>query len=219
MIYLIHGEDIVSSKNFLLNLKKNYSGFDQVSLKNVKNIAEVLPSGKGLFSDKKLVVIENFPLRKDVQLPKKLDYDAVLWFAETIPVPTWVDKVWYFKQNQTLSSFKLADAVAYGQEKQALAILTDLLKDPKEKEMVVGSLVRQLRMLALCLSGQSEEVSKSQFLQGKIREQAKNWNFRKLRTALIYLLKTDLWLKQGKLSGETLLTNLTIDLCRLSKAS
>ncbi len=218
MIYLLHGEDIVSSKNFLLNLRKEYSGFDQISLKNVKNLDEALPSGKGLFSEKKLVVIENFPLKKEFQLPKNLDYDVVLWFAESVSAPSWVDKAWYFKQNQTQSSFKLADYIAYGQEKQALSLLNDLLKDPKEKEMIVGSLVRQLRLLALTISGELSEVSQSQFLQSKVKEQAKNWNLRKVRAGLIYLLKTDLWLKQGRLSVETLLTNLTIDLCRLSRS-
>ncbi len=219
MIYLIHGEDSVSSKNFLLKMKNDYSGFDQVSFKNAKNVAELLPSGKGLFSEKKLVIIEKFPIRKDFELPKNLDFDVVLWFAESVTAPTWVDKVWYFKQRETNSSFRLADAVAYGQEKQALTVLKELLREPREKEMIIGSLVRQMRLMALSLSGERQEISRSQFLQDKVSEQTKNWNFRKLRSALVYLLKTDLWLKQGKLSAETLLTNLTIDLCRISKAS
>lgn len=216
MIYLFHGEDSVSSKNFLLKLKNDYSSFDEISLKNVKNIRDVLPSGQGLFSDRKLVIIENFSLTKSPMLPKKLDYDVVLWFPETVTPPVWVDKVWFFKPQQTSSSFKLADYIAYGQEKQALQLLGELLRQPREREMIIGTLVRQLRLLALSLNGENSEVSKSQFLQDKIRDQARNWSFRKIRTALIYLLKTDLWLKQGKLSGEALFTNLTIDLCRLN---
>lgn len=218
MIYLIHGEDVVSSKNFLLNLKKDYSSVDQISFKNVKKIDEILPAGKGLFSDKKLVVIENFPLKKEAKLSSGLDYDVLLWFAASVTVPSWVDKTWFFRQNQNVSSFRLADLVAYGQEKQALLILKDLLKQPAEREMIIGSLVRQLRLLSLALADELLEVSKSQFLQNKISDQAKNWNFRKIKAGLVYLLKADLWLKQGRLSSETLLTNLTLDLCRLSKS-
>lgn len=219
MIYLVHGEDIVSSKNFLLKFKESYSSVDTVSLKNAKNLNDVLPTGKGLFSEKKLVVLESFPLKKDLKLSKNLDYDVLLWFGDSITVPNWVDKNWYFKQNQSISSFKLVDYVFYGQEKQALEILRDLLRDTKEREMIVGSLVRQMRLLALAINGEVAEVSKSEFLREKIKNQAKNWNFRKIRAGLIYLLKTDLWLKQGKLSSETLLTNLTINLCRLSNSS
>lgn len=219
MIYLVHGEDVVSSKNFLLKMRTDYTSLDQISFKGVKNIDELLPTGKGLFSERKLVIIENFPLRKGFELAKNLDFDVVLWFPETVITPTWINKVWYFKQRETNSSFRLADAVAYGQERQALLVLKELLRDPREKEMIVGSLVRQMRLIALSLSGEGQEVSKSQFLQEKVQEQARSWNFRKIRSALVYLLKTDLWLKQGKLSVETLLTNLTIDLCRISKAS
>src|SRR3989344_2678099 len=132
MIYLVHGEDSVSSKNFLLKMKNDYSSLDQVSFKNVKNVNELLPSGKGLFSEKKLVIIENFPIRKGFEIPKNLDFDVVLWFAESVTAPTWVDKSWYFKQREVNSSFKLADAVAYGQEKQALLVLKELLLEPRE---------------------------------------------------------------------------------------
>ena len=57
MIYLVHGEDSVASKNFLLKMKSDYSSVDQISFKNVKNVDEMLPSGKGLYSDKKIVII------------------------------------------------------------------------------------------------------------------------------------------------------------------
>lgn len=217
MIYLIHGEDVVSSKNFLSKLSKDYTSIDSISLKNVNEIEKPLPSGKGLFSSKKLVIIENFPIRKDLKLSPELDFDVVLWFPNSVTVPKWVEKTWYFKQNQSISSFKLADCIAYGQEKQALSVLKELLKNPKETELIVGTLVRQIRLVLLYLKGESMEISSSQFVQDKVKEQARNWDHRKLKTALMYLLKTDLWLKQGKLSKETLLTNLTIDLCRLSK--
>lgn len=219
MIYLIHGEDLVSSKNFLLKLKTNYTSIDNISLKNVKNLNQVLPSGNGLFSEKKLVILENFPLKKEIKLPQNLDYDTVLWFEESIDPPNWVNKIWYFKQNQANTSFKLIDYIAYGQEKQALMTLKEVLFYPKEREMIIGSLVRLMRLLVFSKNGELAKVTTSKFLQEKTVDQAKGWDLRKIRAGLMYLLKTDLWLKQGKLSPENLFTNLTINLCRLRNLS
>lgn len=208
---------MVSSKNFVLKLKGEYSSVDQISLKNERDLLTVLPSGKGLFSKNKLVIIENFPLKKNFVLPKTLDYDVLLWFSETINPPSWIEKTWHFKARENISSFRFADYIFYGQEKQALEVLKRLLMDNKEREMIIGTLVRQVRMISLFLNNEKSEISKSQYVQERVAEQAKNWSTKKVRAALVYLLKTDLWLKQGRLSQETLLTNLTLNLCRLVK--
>ncbi len=84
--------------------------------------------------------------------------------------------------------------------------------------MVIGTLVRQVRLISLFLNGEKSEVSKSLYVQERVSEQARNWSTKKVRILLMYLLKTDLWIKQGKLSAEILLTNLTLNLCRLAKS-
>ena len=217
MIFLVHGEDTVSSRSFLLKLRQDYSSAETISLKNIKDPQTILPSGKGLFSEKKLIILENFSLSKTKEINGDYDYDLVLWFPETITPPSWINKAWHFKQTNSVSIFKFADSVVYGQEKQALLMLENLLLSSKEREMIIGTLVRTLKMIALSLSGEAETVSNSSFVQSKVREQAKEWDLKKVKIALLYLLKTDLWMKQGKLSSEDLLTKLTFDLCRLAR--
>ncbi|HSX58270.1 MAG TPA: hypothetical protein VLE47_03340 [Candidatus Saccharimonadales bacterium] len=215
MIYLLHGPDVVSSKNFLLKLKADYQLIETISEKNEGKRQQLLRVGSNLFNDKKLVVLENFPI-KDLVLPEKLDYDLLLWYSSTVVPPTKADKVWFFKEKNSISSFKLADQIVYGQEKQALSTLGYLLETTKEEELIVGSLVRQLKLITLVLKGELSEVSQSSFLRDKTAEQAKNWSLGRIRQGALYLLKADLLMKTGRLSSKTVLANLTSDLCKLA---
>ncbi len=216
MIYLIHGPDVVSSKNFLLKLRENYSVVEVISEKESRKGDRKLPTGQTLFQDKKLVILENFDL-KNFKLPKTNDYDLVLWFDSVVSQIIKADKVWLFKEKNQVSSFKLADLVSYGREKQALETLNQLLRTKGEQELIIGSLVRQLKLITLVLKGETAEVSQSEYLKAKIVEQSRNWTLEKIRVGLLHLLKTDLLLKTGRASAETLLTNLTSTLARLAE--
>lgn len=216
MIYLLHGNDSVSSRTFLSKLKTQYDLVKIVNCKGLKGEKIVLPQNE-IFAGKGLVVLENLVVKKETTLTKNSDDDIVIWTDELIVPPSWVDKVFSFKISEQISSFKFSDSLSYGQEKISLITLKKLMLQNTPAELVIGSLVRQFKLMIHSLEGEKEKISRSEFMQQKVLDQAKNWNKRKIKTALLLLLKTDLGIKSGKIPAENALTVLVLDICRLVK--
>ncbi len=216
MIYLLHGPDIVSSRSFLLKLRKDYSDYTTIEVRRQKDKIEI-PKEASLFGEKRLVVIDNFIPKEDSPLEQSDLVDIVIVTTEVVSPPSWVDKSLVFKQVDQATTFKLADSVSYGQEKQALTILKKLLVDKISSELIIGALVRQFRLLSLVLSGEVTTISKSSFVQEKTKEQVKNWTFKKIKKALLLLMKTDWEIKTGQINADTALTLLIADLAGLGK--
>ncbi len=217
MIYLIYGPDIVSARSFLLNFRKNYSGHTVISGKRQSASSLTIPRETNLFGEKQLLIIDNFVPKEKEALPKIDNVDIVILTEELIPPPSWVDKSWVFKQPQTLSNFKLVDQVMSVQEKQALGTIIKLLKQKTPPELIIGSLVRQFRFLSLSLTGETNVVSKSAFVQQKTKEQSRNWSLRKIKKALLLILKTDFEIKNGIASPELALVLLIDKLTQLAR--
>ncbi len=215
MIYLLHGPDTVSSRTYLLKLRSNYDSWESVEPKLLSKNPEVFLRAQNLFTAKHLVIIENYLPKEDEPLPALPSIDVVIWTDKLVSPPKWVDKNIPFKIAEQFSSFKLADAIGYGQEKQALILLEKLLAENTPAELIIGSLTRQLRLLSLALAGEWTQVSKSSFLQTKVAEQVKNWDRKKLRTASLLLLKADWDIKSGTLKAAETLTILIVKLTRL----
>ncbi len=217
MIYLLYGPDDVSQRSFLLNLRKDYP--DQTVIDGKKQTADsiVLPEEVNLFGEKKLLIIESFSPKEKEPLKKIDQVDIAILTEELIIPPTWIDKSWAFKQAETLSNFKLADQVTTGQEKHALVTLRKLLLEKTPPELIVGSLVRQFRLISLALAGETTTISKSSFVQSKTKEQSRNWNLVKVKKALLLILKTDFEIKNGILDQESALVLLVSKICNLSK--
>lgn len=216
MIYLLYGPDTVSSRTYLLKLKKNYSDQTTIEVKRQKDKVEI-PTNTNLFGGKRLVIVENLVPKEDNRLESSELIDIAIWTSEVVVPPSWVDKSLVFKQSDQASTFKLADSVSYGQEKQALVILKKLLAEKTPTELIIGSIVRQLRLLSLVLGGEVESISKSSFVQDKTKEQSKNWNLRKIKKGLLLLMKADFEIKTGQINSETALTLLVSDLANLGK--
>ena len=213
MIYLLHGPDTVSSRNFLIKLKEGYEVAETVEAKAfAKKQTEFYNTP--LFGEKKILVIENFVQEEKVSLKVPLGLDVVLWSPVLVKVPTWVGKNLLFKGRED-STFKFADAVGFGQVRTALSSLERLLSENVPNELLIGSLSRQLRLLSLGLNGSWSSVSTSSFVQNKIREQLGNWNRTKLKKAALLLLKADWEIKTGKSSGGVVLTLTTLKICSL----
>lgn len=214
MIYLLHGSDNVSSRTFLSKLKEQYSEVKVIDCKKLDSKEVTLPQGT-MFASKELVVLENFPFKKIENLNSENSYDIAIWTDQEIAAPKWVDKVFAFKQKEQVSSFKFADSIASGQEKTALLALKNLLAENTPGELIIGSLVRQFRLILYSLEGERAKISSSTFLQQKVSEQAKSWTIRRVKSALLLILKTDLGIKGGKISVENAFTLLVFDLKRL----
>jgi DNA polymerase III delta subunit len=216
MIYLLYGPDTVSSRTYLLKLKKNYSDHTTIEVKRQKDKVEI-PTNTGLFGNKRLIIVENLIPKEEAPFKSSESIDIVIWTSEVVIPPKWVDKSLVFKQENQASTFKLADAVSYGQEKQALLILKNLLLEKTPVELIIGSLVRQLRLLSLVIEGEVETISKSSFVQEKTREQGKKWSLKKVKKALLLVMKADFGIKTGQINAETALTLLVADLASLGK--
>ena len=217
MIYLLHGQDTASSRNFLLRLREQYKTTTTIDVKKSKGILEV-PSEQ-LFEQKALIVLENsIPKNADELLPNSSS-DVAIWLPDRLEIiPKWVEKNLLFKLSETTSTFKLADLVFLGQEKQALLILESLLKKSIPSELVIGSLVRQLRLINLVLEGEELKVSKKSFVQSKTVDQARKWSKKKVRLAGLQLLKADLSIKKGLLPVKLVFSKLTIGLCSMANS-
>lgn len=217
MIYLLHGPDVVSSQSFLANLKKSYP--DIIVLSGKKKTAEDLnlPKEANLFGHKKLLIVEDFVPKEKEPIEEIESADIILVNQEILVPPKWVSKSWLFKQAETLSNFKLVDQVVSGQKRQAQSTLAKLLKQKTPPELIIGSLVRQLRLLSLASVGEIESVSKSEFVQKKTKELAQNWNLTKIKKALILILKTDFEIKSGLINQNITLINLVENLTNLAK--
>jgi len=215
MIYLLHGQDTVSSRNFLTRLKEQYQSVTTIDLRKSRENFEI-PSQE-LFEQKSLLVLENSLPKQAEQLLPRVGVDVVVWLPDSLwAVPSWVDKNLIFNLADNNSTFKLSDLVFLGQEKQALLVLEKLLINSVAAELVVGALVRQLRLITLVLEGEAGQVSKSTFLQKKVSDQAKLWSLRKIKSAALLLLKADVSIKKGLLPTKVVLTRLVVDLCSLA---
>lgn len=217
MIYLLHGQDTVSSRNFLLRLKKQYQTATVIDVKKSKEIFE-LPSEQ-LFGQKSLIILENsVPKNADNLLPS-ITHDVVVWLPDSLEtIPEWVGKNLLFKLSETASTFKLADLIFLGQEKQALILLGNVLQKNTAAELLIGSLVRQLRAINLVLEGEAHRVSKNSFVQSKTVDQARKWSKKKVKLAGLQLLKADLSIKKGLFSPQLIFAKLTMDLCGLANS-
>lgn len=217
MIYLLHGSDTVSSRNFLLRLKEQYQTSNVINVKKLKGGLD-LPSEQ-FFGQKNLLVLENAIPKNAEQVVPTISSDVVIWLTESLEnVPSWVEKNLHFQLTDSVSTFKLADLIFLGQEKQALSVLGNLTRNNTALEMIIGSLTRQIRLINLVIEGQEELVSKSSFVVKKSKDQAKLWSKRKLKQASMVILKADLSLKKGLLPKDLILTKMVMDLCGLAKA-
>lgn len=214
MIYLLHGSDTVSSRTFLSKLKSQYQDVTVIDCKKLTSETIILPQGS-MLSTQELVVLENFAPKKGEVLKNSGQTDIAIWIDREITSPNWVDKTLVFQGKDQAATFKFADSLSYGQEKIALLSVEKLMSDNTPPEMVIGSLVRQFRLMLFYFAGEKEKISASSFLQQKVSDQAKNWSIRKIKSALLLILKADLGIKAGKISPRNGLTLLAIDVCRL----
>ena len=90
MIYLIHGQNQVDSRRFLIRQKTNYRNIETVAGKYLtsESLRKILvQASRSLFGGKNAVVVEGF--RGDWKpLPKKVpeDLDLFLWSSEKIKI-------------------------------------------------------------------------------------------------------------------------------------
>ena len=160
MITIIHGDDIVRSRDMLTRLKKQFPQHELFQLTgenaSLTDIVQVFES-QSLFAKKKLLILEGFIETKDKKLvalvlnhlKKHLDHDVVFWEPKAIKqeLLSLFPKnatIHFYKQEQLI--FQFLDSIRPGNASQMLSLLHRVLQR-ENPELVFYMLVRQFRLL------------------------------------------------------------------------
>lgn len=201
MIYLIHGTNSVDSRRYLIRLKQNYENVEIIDARKLKAEGfgkKLSQIPHNLFGNNSAVLIEYFKgdwKRIPEKLPKGLD--LILWSEEKIRAPQINVKNIVFNKYSQVSTFKLADAILFKNEKEAQIIASQLMASKEPIEKILGTLNRSF-YLAYCEKEKSlKGANLHSFVLEKVREQAKMWSKGGLKKALLHLLRVDLDIKEG----------------------
>ncbi len=214
MRYVVHGGDVISSRNYLASLKKKYKStlyLDGEKL-GVAGIEEAIRN-RPLFSDRILTVVENYPAQEKIP-SVDTSYDFIFWWSKTLREVPRAEKVIHFKDQSVFGVFRFADSIGQKQIKPTLLLLSKLLEEKVPPEKIIGVLTRQLKMIAQILDGEVDKVSTSQFVQKKLIGQAKHWDLKSTQEGLAFIFRTDIKIKKGQAKKEIALTDLAYYLCK-----
>lgn len=201
MIYLIHGTNTVDSRRCLIALKQNYENIEIINGKKLKagdlakNFSQI---SHNLFGKNSATLIEYF--NGDWKLvpekpPKGLD--LIIWADEKLRPPKVNVKNFVFNRAAQASTFKLADAILFKNEKEAQISASQLLASKEPVEKILGTLNRSFYLVYCEKEKSLKDDNLHSFVREKIKEQAKMWSKSGLKKALVHLLRADLDIKEG----------------------
>lgn len=209
MKYLLYGDDVSSSRNFLNGLTVGF----QVTVLDGKNLTIPLLEenlvSNSLFEEKKAVVIEGL-IGKNKK--KKEFFEYLNTSKSSVLIILWEDKKLLKTSFTTLKSvtvnefslpqnyFQFLDSFTPGNAKRIFVSFHQLLNTMSE-EQVFYSLLKRLRTLLLIESyAKTEETIKiSPWQMGKLKQQLRIWPKEKLIKFYSELQDTEIKLKTGKL--------------------
>lgn len=209
MIYLLHGDDVVSSRKTVSELTVGFqiTSLDGKSV-SVATLEENLVS-TSLFDEKKVVVVENLLSKNS----KKKDFVKFLnSFESDVLLILWEDKKLLKTTTNTLKKavirdfllpqnyFQFLDSFAPGNSKRLYSMYHELLKT-MTAEQVFYSLLKRLRLLTVISSGGTiGELSKmAPWQQGKLNQQVRLWPQSKLSIFYAQFSQLEIRMKSGGL--------------------
>jgi len=206
MITVIHGDDTLSSRNFLNELKLSFIRLDSTS-EDISEITQVL-EGSMLFGGSENVLIENLFSKKSKNLPdivKLINQTGVNVYiydlrevskANLAKFPKVKSEI--FKLPQNLFSF--LDGIL-PQNYRSLDLFGKALKT-SEVEILLFMMVRQFRLMIGIASGAKidEVVRLAPWQRSRLERQAQLFGLEKLKEAYKKLYQIDLKSKSGLLS-------------------
>lgn len=209
MNYLLHGDDVVASRNFLSGITSGYKVIylDGKTLK-IKDFEEKLLSNS-LFDEKKAVVVENL-LSKNI---KKKDFVKFLnEFSGTTLVALWEEKKLTKPTSSSLkkvtikefllpqSYFLFLDSFAPGNAQRIYSLYQSVMLTTSP-EQVFYSLIKRLRLLLIIIQSPNskELMSMSPWQLNKIKQQSRLWSEEKLMNIYKELGNTEIKMKSGGL--------------------
>jgi len=224
MIYVISGEDIVSSRKKLTELLSDKPNINRLEGKkaSIAEFDEALVSGN-LFSDSKTIVVESFtklkPEAKVWELLEKFEkdenIDVILWDEADLSKKKFPKNVKVF--NFPFPKFYYLFLESFEPDsKKSLELLQEVLKT-FEAEQVLYGLVRRIRQLLVMKSNSYSEFSEFKRMQSwqisKLKKQAELWTDGQLKKAFISFAELD---EKMKTSGLTMPLSKHLDIILLS---
>ena len=207
MLTIICGEDVVASRNYFTNLKKDslFKGFEvkELRFEDVSDISHWLADSPLLFSLKKIFFSENINkkikkenknLLQELQAIANLkDVDLIDWenvSSRDLKISK-IGKIKEFKPDQNI--FKLTESLYPTNKINFIDNLTKLSSDLDENFILI-MLVRQLRNLILVKEGVIPPRMQS-WQTFKLKSQAKYWKINNLILFYEALFKVEIGLK------------------------
>lgn len=211
MLYVIAGEDTVSSRKKLTELLSEKQNIIRLDGKKatIAELDEALLSGS-LFSDSKVVVVENFsklkPETKVWELVEKFEKDkntdVILWDEADLAKKKFTNNVKFFNFSFPKFYYGFLDSFEPG-SKKSLELLTEVLKT-FEPEQVLYGLVRRVRQLMIIKSNNYSSFSEFKRMQSwqisKLKNQANLWAEEQLKNVFLELAELDEKIKTSNLT-------------------
>jgi len=204
MIYLLHGNDIVSSRERLGVLRKSFVGGSITTLVSKDIDYQQFPmlfSTSSLFGDKQYVIVEGKIDHSEIDFKKvfESDVDLVIWVGEKVRANDGLikvinelkGKVEIFDEKIDSNIFPFLDAVALKKRKNALIEYHRLLDSGSDPIYIHTMLVWQFRMLLV------PDLA-SGFVRKKIDQVVGSFEFEELRKIYYMLLLLEVQLKTGE---------------------
>jgi hypothetical protein len=220
MLTIIHGDDIVSSRKYFLDLKQQHAdalSFDGEKL-NLTDLTQIFEGG-GLFTETKTIFIEQF-LSKKARGKKSVELESVIAYLEKNgsehTITLWESKdlergaqttfktatIKAFKLPQTL--FVFLDNIKPGNGKMLLSLFHQTTQHT-EVEMVFFMLVRQVRLLLALHKKSDEEIDElkrmAPWQKGKLEKQSALFETTALKHLYNGLFTIEVGQKTGGLSA------------------
>ena len=216
MITVIHGDDIVSSRNYFISQRGLSS--DAVTLHGVTvNLNDVVQAveGQGLFSEGRHIFIEELLSKRKAGkeltsilaclLENQKNNDIYLWESKDMTAKQLSSlktvTIKQFKITKTI--FQFLDTIRPKNGKTILMLLHKTL-ETEEIEFVFFMLVRQLRMLLALFEPGDESIDEvkrmAPWQKSKLQKQAKLFTIESLKDLYKKLLDIDIAQKTGGLA-------------------
>lgn len=210
MKYLLHGDDITSSRKFLTDTIDSFQStvLDGKSLQ-LKDL-ELHLASTSLFDDKKAVVIENLlgknPKKKEIAKFLSLYTSGmliVLWEDKKIPKTTLNMLKDFVVKDFNLPSyyFQFLDSIAPKNGKKLFVLYQSLLTTITAEQIFFSLLKRVRLLLVLSSHGTSQDLEKmAPWQKQKLSQQVRMWNTDMLQKFYYQLTDIEIKLKSGRLA-------------------
>jgi len=196
MITILHGDDVVTSRNKLTQLVEVQKGAEVLHFDGEKtNLTDIVQAfeASSLFDTKKLLILEGFIQTKDKKIiasvlnhiKKHLIHDVIFWEAKEIKKELLLlfpkeAAVYFFKKPQVL--FPLLDAIKPGNTEQMLFLFHEGLKT-ESPDLLLYMIVRQFRiLLGIATHSSVDEVRRlAPWQKTKLERQARLFTSQRLK--------------------------------------